>query len=223
VGKHEDAKELAEIALAEEQATLTRLKQKQVKVETEKLTWRLKHDARLEAGMAAEADESRIYTLYSSIDQHTVEKAIGTLSKWSRRDPESDITIVLNSPGGSVFDGLALYDFLRDLSGRGHDIHIHAMGMAASMGGVLLQAGDTRTMSPNAFMLIHEVSCIGIGSLTAIEDEVKFLKELQGRCVNILTDRSRLTRQKIHSNWKRKDWWIPSEECIKLGLVDEVQ
>lgn len=223
MGEYEDELEQAQIELAKEQATLVRLEQDHKRAEIEKLEWRLKYERRYEAGQAADADQQRVYTLYSEISQHTVEKAIATLSKWSRRDPDADITIVLNSPGGSVFDGLALFDFIRDLSGRGHHVHIHAMGMAASMGGVLLQAGDTRTMSSNAFMLIHEVSSLGIGSLTAIEDEVKFLKELQKRCVNILTSKSELTPQRIQANWRRKDWWLNAEECLNLKLVDEVR
>lgn len=223
MGKHDEEETLANIALAKAQTELTLLEQEKVRAETEKIHWRIASDKRFEEKSSADADQHCVYTMYTDVNSNSVRDAIKDMSMWSRRDPGKDITIVLNSPGGSVFDGLALYDFIRDLSARGHKMTIHAMGMAASMGGVLLQAGDVRTMSPNSFMLIHEVSSLGIGSLTDIEDEVKFLRELQKRCVNILTSKSALTPQKIHSNWKRKDWWLPAEECLELGLVDEIR
>lgn len=229
MGKYEDAEEQAHIRLMEAQRDLA---EKQAEVVIEELAAQridlqrkelfLAREVRREIELSNAAEHHRVYTFSGSVDGLSVERAIRTLSNWTRQDPTCDITFEVNSPGGNVFEGLALYDFMRGLSERGHHITTVAIGMAASMGGILLQAGDTRVMTPNAFMLIHEVSSLGIGSITDLKDEVKFLEELQNRCVKILTEKSKLTPKKIRDNWERKDWWLSSEECKTLKLVDRV-
>lgn len=166
--------------------------------------------------------EQNTYVFYDDVSRHSVRECMKALSHWSRREPGCEMKIVLNSPGGSVIDGLALYDLIDRFVRDGHRVEVQALGMAASMGGVLLQAGSHRTMGKNAFVLIHEVSSIGLGSLTEIEDELQFLKKLQARCVSILSEKSDLTPAVIQRKWKRKDWWLSSEECLSLNLIDEV-
>src|SRR5687768_9461195 len=73
-------------------------------------------------------EESRVFTFYGPIETQTVARCIYDLDKWSRRFPKQDITIVFNSPGGSVHDGFALYDFLLDLKTRGHKIIVKIIG-----------------------------------------------------------------------------------------------
>src|SRR5690606_40252913 len=111
--------------------------------------------------------------------------------------PGAPITIKINSPGGSVFEGLALYDRLRALSALGHHITTVSYGMAASMGGILLQAGDTRLVAPNAWFLIHEVSTITWGNTSEIEDQIEFTRRLQDQLLEILASRSKLSKAKI--------------------------
>ena len=95
--------------------------------------------------------------------------------------------------------------------------------MAASMAGILLQAGGTRWIGHQAWMMIHRAAFGAIGKTYEVEDEVKLVKRIEDRCVDIFVSRSRLTKLKIKRNWDRKDWWIDADECLELGLVDEVR
>jgi ATP-dependent Clp endopeptidase proteolytic subunit ClpP len=170
----------------------------------------------------ASADEHRIYNFFGGVDANSVAACIDFLGSWTRRDPETPLEIVFNSPGGSVIHGLALYDFIKQLQDKNHKVTTVARGMAASMGGVLLQAGDERIIGKNAHVLIHEVSTLGIGKLSEIEDEVKFAKRLQERVLGILAERSTMNVEQIKRKWARKDWWLDAEECITLGFADRI-
>lgn len=152
----------------------------------------------------ASADEARIYHFFGAVDASNVMGAIDVIGNWSRRkinddryNNDKEFTIVFNSPGGSVIHGLALYDFLTELKENGHKLTTITRGMAASMGGILLQAGNERVVGANSHMLIHEISSIGVGKMSELEDEIKFLKRLQDRSLNILAERSNLSKSQI--------------------------
>ena len=95
--------------------------------------------------------------------------------------------------------------------------------MAASMAGILLQAGDTRWIGQQAWLMIHRAAFGAYGKTFEIEDEVKFVKRIEERILDIFTSRSKLTRNRIKRNWERKDWWISAEEALELGLIDDVR
>ena len=170
----------------------------------------------------ASADEHRIYNFFGQVDGSSCMAAQDVLGNWARRGG-GEFTVIFNSPGGSVIHGLALFDFLENIKAE-HDVYLTtvARGMAASMGGILLQAGDHRVIGTNAHMLIHEVSSIGFGKLSEIEDEVAFMRKLQGRCSAILAERSTLTQKQIENKWRKKDWWLDAEETVELGFADEI-
>ena len=167
--------------------------------------------------------ENRIFTFYGGVNSESVARCIYDLDQWSRRWPKEDLTIVFNSPGGSVLDGFALYDFLLELKSRGHKIITKTIGMAASMGSILVQAGDERIIGPHSFLMIHEVS----GSLSEmrtseLEDYTKLFSQFETIGLNILAERSTLSRQQIKNRWKRKDCWLSAEESLKYGFVDRI-
>lgn len=170
----------------------------------------------------ASSDEHRIYNFFGTVDGGNVAACMDVIGNWSRRNPECDISIIFNSPGGAVVHGLALYDFLDELKKNGHQITTVARGMAASTGGVLLQAGHERIIGANCHVLIHEVSTVNMGKISEIEDAVKFSKMLQERCIDILSERSTLTKAQIKTRWSRKDWWIGSNEAVELGFADKI-
>ena len=91
------------------------------------------------------------------------------------------------------------------------------------MAGILLQAGGTRWIGHQAWMMIHRAAFGAIGKTYEVEDEVKLVKRIEDRCVDIFVSRSKLSKIKIKRNWDRKDWWIDADECLALGLVDEVR
>lgn len=171
---------------------------------------------------AAGEDNNRFYTFYGSVGPMSVYTCMKDLGVWARQSSDP-ITIVFNSPGGSIIDGLALYDFLRHLSAQ--DIHITTigLGMVASMGGVLLQAGDHRILGGNASLLIHEASTGTGGKVSELEDEVAFVKRLQERLLDILAARSTMTKPEIKRRWSRRDWWLDAEESLRRGFCDEVR
>lgn len=160
--------------------------------------------------------------LLDHVDDLTVERVISTLTSISRINPGCDIEIVINSPGGSIVAGLALYDFLQELKAKGHKITTVARGTAASMAGILFQAGDVRKCGPEAWLLIHEGSMVLMGSAGEVDDTVDWVKRIRERLLDILAARSTLTREQIKRRWTRKDWWLSSAEAIEHGFADEV-
>jgi ATP-dependent Clp endopeptidase proteolytic subunit ClpP len=178
---------------------------------------------RSEENAKAESSEHLIYTFYAGVDELSVKPAMETIGKWARRFPKENITVVLNSPGGSVLDGLALYDFLRHLSAKGHFITVKVYGMAASMGGILLQAGDKRIVGPEAEVLIHEVASMTMGKVSIQQDRLDFSKKLWDKLAKILAKRSTMTATQIKRKAHKFDWWLTAKEAVRLGFADEVE
>tara|TARA_Y100000588_G_scaffold390437_1_gene495912 strand:+ start:8939 stop:9670 length:732 start_codon:yes stop_codon:yes gene_type:complete len=168
-------------------------------------------------------EENRLYRFSGSVSEASVKKCMVKLTEWSRLEPKCDIEIVFSSPGGSIIDGFELFDFVQELRTKGHKITTGSLGMAASMAGILLQAGDVRWIGHQSWMMIHRAAFGAIGKTYEVEDEVKLVKRIEDRILDIFTSRSKLTRQKLRRNWDRKDWWIDADECVKVGLVDEIR
>jgi len=167
-----------------------------------------------------------IYQFHESVAAHSVNKCMDQLTEWVRLAPEGDrltIEIVFHSPGGEIINGMALFDFIRMLRAEGHTVNTMALGMAASMAGILLQAGSRRIMGREAWVLIHEAQFGAIGTTGQVEDTVEWVKMMHKRILNIFAERSNLTVRQLAKRWKRKDWWLDSSECLKYRLVDEVR
>lgn len=171
----------------------------------------------------AEDLENHVYRFSGPVDDMSVQECMQELSHWSRIDPACDIDIVFSSPGGSIISGFELFDFIQTLRSSGHQITTGSLGYAASMAGVLLQSGSSRWIGHQSWMMIHRAAFGAFGKTFEIEDEVKFVKRIEERIINIFTARSSLTSSKIKRNWDRKDWWLSADECLELGLVDEIR
>lgn len=167
-------------------------------------------------------DYHYVYRFTGSVDGSTVQACIDKLSTWHRTDPACPMTLVLNSPGGAVVPGFALWDFLEEFKAAGHHLTTVARGYAASMAGILLQAGDIRVMGAQASLLIHEGSFGAGGSVAQVEDQVEWVKKLHERILDIFAARSKLSKPQLRRRWHRKDWWLTSDEALKYGFVDEV-
>lgn len=191
--------------------------------------------AKLERSEKAELAKDDYYNIYvfdDSVAAGSVEKCILKLTEWSRNSPNCDIEIIFNSPGGSVIDGMALYDFIDQLKRKGHKITCSSLGMAASMAGILLQAGDVRKMGAEAWILIHEGSFAAVGSVGQVEDTVEWVKKIQDRILDIFAKRSagsdsktatqKLNKTQIKRRWHRTDWWLDSDSALKYGFIDEI-
>lgn len=164
-----------------------------------------------------------VYRLMTEVNSASVKACVEQLDVWSRTDPACTVRVIFNSPGGSLVDGMALWDYFQSLRAKGHRLETHTEGMAASMTGILLQAGDVRSMGRESYLLIHEVQAGMMGSFGELSDRMEWLKIVQGRILDIFAYRSHLTKAQIKTRWTRTDWWIDSEEALKLGLVDHVE
>lgn len=169
----------------------------------------------------AQGPEHSDFLLYDFISNKSVWNAVSGLAVWGRRFPDENLRLVIDSPGGSVIDGLHLYDAIQALR-LTHHVTTVGMGMAASMAGILLQAGDVREMSANAFLLIHEVSAGTAGTVTQMRDEAAFLEGLNARGMDLLTARSTLTTEEVLDKIARKDWWLSAEEALEFGFIDQI-
>ena len=168
-------------------------------------------------------EENHLYRFSGDVTGSSVERCIKKLTEWHRLSPKCNIELVFSSPGGAIIDGFELFDYIQHLRNEGHYITTGTLGMAASMAGILLQAGDTRWIGQQAWLMIHRAAFGAYGKTFEIEDEVKFVKRIEERILDIFTSRSKLTRNRIKRNWERKDWWISAEEALELGLIDEVR
>jgi ATP-dependent Clp protease protease subunit len=153
-----------------------------------------------------------------------VQSCIQTLTKWSRYDPECAITIVFTSPGGEVVAGMALFDFLNELRGKGHFLTGITRGYAASMAGILMQAFDRRIIGAQSWVLIHEISGGIMGDFGEMEDRLEWVRRVQDRILDVFAERSngKKTRKDFAKAWSRKDFWLSADDCIAWGVCDEI-
>lgn len=168
----------------------------------------------------------RILPILDVIVPDTASDYINALTHWERRDPGESITVFINSPGGSVMDGFAIYDTLARMRRKGHHVTTHGSGMVASMAAVLLQAGDVRILDKRAKLLIHEGSAhFGNERMSAGEmEDYRVLNDmLTEDIISVLTERSSMSSAELKRKWKRRDWYIGAEEALSLGFVDLVE
>lgn len=164
---------------------------------------------------------NRTFYFNSMIVDSTTETCIEVCERWSKT-PEP-ITVMLQCPGGSIFSGFALFDYLVEL-GKTHEVETCAFGYAASMAATILQAGTKRTITPNSYVMIHEAGTATAGSTSQMRDQVDLMERMEKRIIDIIADRSSgLTSDAIIEATRRKDWWLDAAQSLKLGLVDEIR
>ncbi len=136
------------------------------------------------------------------------------------QDPKKDINIYINSPGGSVTAGLAIYDTMQFVT---CDVNTYCMGMAASMGAVLLCAGTKgkRFALPNSHIMIHQVSGGAQGTASDVERTVEFMYNLKRRLNKILSFHTGKPIEQVEKDADR-DYYMSAEEAMEYGLVDKV-
>lgn len=216
----------AEASLAE--ATLSKAEARVQIAEARQQEIVLRSKERAEKDELAKNQHHHVYVFDQPVGDASVKAAIHQLTTWSRQDPKCEIEIQINSPGGGIVEGFALIDFLDDLRDKGHPVNIIALGMAASMAGIILQSGDSRVMGKNAILLIHEAQFGARGTFGEVEDEVKLVKMMQERILDIFEARAKpinkkTTKAYLRRNWKRTNWWLSADQALELGLVDEVR
>lgn len=173
--------------------------------------------------LMASNSEHRVLDFIGSVSTHSTEQALSTLSRWKRQSKEP-IVIRITSPGGQVFEGLALYDYILGLRKAGIHVTTVVFGMAASMSAVLLQAGDKRIVAPNAQVMVHEMEIqFPSAKVSTQEENQKFAKKLNERLIEILASRTKkLTKAEITKRAFKTDWWMSAAEVVDAGLADDI-
>jgi len=165
--------------------------------------------------------DTRTIVFGSEVNEYEVNNALDMLRDFQATGFEP-VTILLNSPGGDVFDGLLLFDSLLELRQAGVPVIVKVRGLAASMGSILSQAGTERIISRNSWLMIHEPSTITWGKAGDIKREADLMVKLHKQLSAVLAERSTLTTAEVIRKSTDKDWWLPADEAYRLGFFDEV-
>src|SRR6201997_5458381 len=164
--------------------------------------------------------KDRIVFIGTPIDDFVANSVVAQLLFLQMQDPKRDINLYINSPGGSVTAGLAIYDTMQFVT---CDVATYCMGIAASMGAVLLTAGTKgkRYALPNSDIMIHQVSGGAQGSASDVERTVEYMFKLKKRLIGILAHHTGKTSEQLQYDSDR-DYWITAQQAKEYGLVDEV-
>jgi ATP-dependent Clp protease, protease subunit len=164
--------------------------------------------------------KDRIVFIGTAIDDHVANLVVAQMLFLQMEDSKRDINLYINSPGGSVTAGLAIYDTMQYVT---CDVATYCVGVAASMGAILLTAGTKgkRYALPNSDIMIHQVSGGAQGTASDVERTVEYMYKLKKRLISILAHHTGKTIEQIQTDSDR-DYWITSQQAKDYGLVDEV-
>ena len=166
--------------------------------------------------------KDRIVFLGGGIDDETANVIVAQMLFLSNEEPEADISFYINSPGGSVSAGLAVYDTMQFLR---CDVATYCVGMAASMGAILLCGGakGKRYILPNSRTLLHQPLVGGSlqGAATDLVIEAEEMIRLRDRLYAILTSRTNKNIKTIEKDCDRNKW-LDAKETIEYGLADQI-
>jgi len=164
--------------------------------------------------------KERIIFLGEDVNEHTANVVVAQLLHLAYEDPKKDIKLYINSPGGSVYDGLAIYDTIQHIK---PDVQTIGIGLQASMGAFLLSSGTKgkRFALPSSRIMIHQPSSGTQGKITDQEITLKegiFLKKMLNEIL------AKNTGQKISKIEKdvERDYWMSAKEAKDYGIIDEV-
>lgn len=164
--------------------------------------------------------KDRIIFLGGPIDDNLSNAIIAQLLFLASEDPKKDISLYINSPGGSVSDGMAIYDTMQHIK---PDVSTICVGMAASMGAVLLAGGTKgkRYALPNSRVMIHQVLGGAQGQASDIEIHAKEILKWKGKLNELLAKHSGQELKKIEKDTDR-DFFMEAKEAKEYGLIDKV-
>ena len=162
----------------------------------------------------------RIIMLHDEVNTATASVVVAQLLFLESQDPTKDISLYINSPGGSVTDGLAIYDTMQYIK---CDVSTICMGMAASMGAFLLSAGTKgkRLALPNSTIMIHQPLGGYKGQATDMEIHTRYMLDTKARLNRILSENTGKPLDIIKNDTER-DNFMTAQEALEYGLIDKV-
>ena len=161
----------------------------------------------------------RIILLHDEVNSATASVVVAQLLYLEGQDPDKDISLYINSPGGSVTDGMAIYDTMQYVK---CDVSTICVGMAASMGAFLLSSGakGKRIALPNAEIMIHQPSAGTQGQITDMAIHLKRLETIKKRVTQILADNCGRDLAQVTADCER-DNFMTAQEALDYGLIDK--
>ena len=164
--------------------------------------------------------EDRIIFLGEEVTEMTANVVVAQLLHLANENPDKDIQLYINSPGGSVYDGLAIYDTMQYIA---PDVQTIGIGLQASMGAFLLSSGakGKRFVLPNARVMIHQPSSGTRGKVTDQEISLRESIALKERLATIMADNTGQKLDKIKADMER-DYWLSAADAVAYGLADDV-
>lgn len=164
--------------------------------------------------------KDRIVFLGSAIDDMVANVVVAQLLFLEGEDPDKDINLYINSPGGSITAGMAIYDTMQHIRS---DVSTICVGLAASMGAFLLASGakGKRFALPNSEVLIHQPAGGTQGQATDIEIHARRIIRMKEKLNKILAERTGQKLERIQADTDR-DYFMSAEEAKEYGLIDEV-
>ncbi len=164
--------------------------------------------------------KDRIIFLGEEINQVTANLVVAQLLFLNAEDPKKDIKLYINSPGGSVYDALAIYDTMNYLS---NDVMTVGIGVQASAAALLLSSGTKgkRFLLPNSTVMIHQPSSGTRGKVTDQEIDLKESLRIKKVIEDIMIKNTGQKQSRVHDDMER-DKWLNADEAKKYGLVDDI-
>jgi ATP-dependent Clp protease protease subunit len=162
----------------------------------------------------------RIIFLGTPIEDQVANLVVAQLLHLESQDPEKDISVYINTPGGSVYSGLAIYDTMRFVK---PDIHTMCVGVAMSMGSLLLAGGTKgkRAALPNSRILIHQPSAGFEGQSTDIEIHAREILSVRARLDDIYAEHTGRSPEEVRVDMER-DRFFTAAQALEYGLIDRV-
>ena len=164
--------------------------------------------------------KDRIVFLGEEVNSHTANLVVAQLLYLAHEDPKKPIKLYINSPGGSVYDGLAIIDTMNYIE---LDVETIGIGLQASMGAMLLSCGakGKRFVLPNARIMIHQPSSGTEGKITDQEIALKEGIYLKKRLAEIFAKNTGKKLEQVEKDMDR-DNWMSAEEAVKYGIIDKI-
>lgn len=164
--------------------------------------------------------KDRIIFLGDAVNEHTANLVVAQLLFLQSEDAKKDIYLYINSPGGSVYDALAIYDTMQYIQ---NDVQTVGIGVQASAAAFLLSSGTKgkRFLLPNATVMIHQPSSGTRGKVTDQEIDLKESLRVKKLLEEIMRKNTGQKPDRIHTDMER-DYWMTSDEAVKYGLADKV-
>lgn len=164
--------------------------------------------------------KDRVIFLRGEVDENLSNSIVAQLLFLEMEDPDAEISMYINSPGGSVTDGMAIFDTMRYVKPK---IRTVCVGMAASMGAFLLMAGEPgmRLALPNAEVMIHQPSGGARGQATDVQLHAQWLTRTKEKMNRLMSEMTKQPLEKLARDVER-DYFMTAQEALEYGIIDEI-